>query len=403
MKGIGLDIVKISRIEKLKDNQKFIDKIFDENEKNYIKRKKYSNETVAGLFASKEAVSKALGTGIGKTSWKDIKIRHDLNGAPYAILKLSDISEVYVALSITHEKKYASAVALIDDGNFFSDKEPPIHIKKRKKESHKGNYGRVSLIGGSFGMSGSIYLSSTASLRMGSGLVYCLVPESIANVLSIKLDEVIVRRINKTKDFFGYSNFDEIMEKIKGSDVIGIGPGLGWDEGREKLIRNLLKNIEKSIVLDADGLNCISSDTEVLKKNNKLIITPHVGEMERLSKISKQDILDNSQKIAVDFSKKYKVTTVLKKSNTVVASPDGNFYINKTGNPGMATAGSGDVLTGIIAALAGQGYSNFDSAKLGVFIHGLAGDMAANKYGENSMTAKSIIEFMPEAIKYCEN
>jgi len=193
------------------------------------------------------------------------------------------------------------------------------------------------------------------------------------------------------------------MEKIKGSDVIAIGPGLGWDEGREKLIRNLLKNIEKSIVLDADGLNCISSDTEVLKKNNKLIITPHVGEMERLSKISKQDILDNSQKIAVDFSKKYKVTTVLKKSNTVVASPDGNFYINKTGNPGMATAGSGDVLTGIIAALAGQGYSNFDSAKLGVFIHGLAGDMAANKYGENSMTAKSIIEFMPEAIKYCEN
>jgi len=152
MKGIGLDIVKISRIEKLKDNKKFIDKIFDENEKNYMKKKKYSSETVAGFFASKEAVSKAWGTGIGETSWKDIKIRHDRNGAPYAILKIFDNSEVYVNLSITHEKKYASAVALLDGSNFFSDKEPPIYINKRKKESHKGDYGRVSLIGGSFGM-----------------------------------------------------------------------------------------------------------------------------------------------------------------------------------------------------------------------------------------------------------
>ncbi|MFO7888023.1 MAG: NAD(P)H-hydrate dehydratase [Eubacteriales bacterium] len=402
MKGIGLDIVKISRIEKLKDKKKFIDKIFDENEKNYMKKKKYSSQTIAGFFASKEAVSKAWGTGIGKTSWKDIKIRHDLNGAPYAILKILDNSEVYVNLSITHEKKYASAVALLDDSNFFSDKEPPIYINKRKKESHKGDYGRVSLIGGSFGMSGSMYLSSTASLKMGSGLVYCLVPESIADILSIKLDEVIVQRINKTKDYFVDSNFDEIMEKIKGSDVIGIGPGLGWDLPREKLIRSLLKNIEKPIVLDADGLNCISSDTEVLKNNNNLIITPHVGEMERLSKLSKKDILDNPEKTAVDFSKKYEITTVLKKSNTVVASPDGNFYINKTGNPGMATAGSGDVLTGIIVALSGQGYSSFDSAKLGVFIHGLAGDMAANRYGEHSMTAKDIIEYMPQAISYCK-
>ncbi|MDW7668851.1 MAG: NAD(P)H-hydrate dehydratase [Bacillota bacterium] len=403
MNGIGLDIIKISRIDKLKNNKKFIDKIFDEYEKNYIESKKNNIETVAGFFACKEAVSKALGTGIGKTSWKDIKIRHDSNGSPYSILKLSDGSETHVDLSITHEKEYALAVAFLDKDEFICDYEPPIYLKVRNKESHKGDYGRISIIGGSYGMSGSVYLASTAALKMGSGLVYSIVPQSIADILSIKFDEIIVKTINSSKLFLENKDYKEIMDKIKGSDAVGIGPGLGWNENQELLVQNLLETIEKPVVLDADGLNCISKNTEILKNKDKIIVTPHIGEMERLTKKPKEYIIKNPEKTALEFSKKYNVVTVLKKSNTVVANPEGEIYINKTGNPGMATAGSGDVLTGIITSLIGQGYSCFDSAKLGVFIHGLAGDMASYKYSDYSMTAKDIVEFLPETVKYCKN
>jgi len=402
MNSIGLDIVRVNRIEKLKNNKKFINKIFDDYEKNYIEKKKNSSETVAGFFACKEAISKAIGTGIGKTSWKDIKIRHDSNGAPYGILHLFSGSEVYVDLSITHEKDYALAVAYLNNDKFICHKTPPIYLKDRKKESHKGNYGRISIIGGSYGMSGSIYLTSTASLKMGSGLVYSIVPESIADILSVKFNEIIVKSINNKESFLDNKNYNEIMGAIKESDVIGIGPGLGWDESRELLVQNLLKTIKKPIVLDADGLNCISKNPEILKYKDKIVLTPHVGEMERLIKKSKEYIMKNPKKSALDFSKKYNVITVLKKSNTIVANPEGEIYINETGNPGMATAGSGDILTGIITSLIGQGYSCFDSARLGVFIHGLAGDMASNKYTEYCMTAKDILEFLPEAVKYCK-
>src|SRR6056297_970792 len=165
MKGIGLDIVKVNRIEKLKNNKKFINKIFDDYENNYIKKKKNSSETVAGFFACKEAVSKAVGTGIGKTSWKDIKIRHDSEGSPYGILILPKGRKAYVDLSITHEKEYAVAIALLDNDKFICDEEPSVYLLERERESHKGNYGRVSIIGGSYGMSGSVYLTSTAALK----------------------------------------------------------------------------------------------------------------------------------------------------------------------------------------------------------------------------------------------
>jgi len=402
MKKIGLDVVKVSRIDKLKNNQKFIDKIFDSEEVKYLEKKRFNSETVAGFFACKEAVAKAVGTGIGKTSWKNIKIRHDENGAPYGILNNSESEIIYVNLSITHEKEYALAVALIEENINFNLKNPPIFISKRKEESHKGTYGKVSIIGGSFGMSGSIYLASTASLRMGSGLVYSVVPSSIAEILSIKFEEVIVESIASQKPYFD-NNADEILKKIEKSDAIALGPGLGWDESRETLVKKVIQRVKKPVVLDADGLNCISDKPDVLKKGEDIVITPHPGEMSRLTKKTISEILKNPKEIATDFAKKYNVVVVLKKSNTVVVNPKGDYYINKTGNPGMATAGSGDVLTGIIVSLIGQGYGSFDASKLGVFIHGLAGDMAAKKYGQESLIAKDIIEFMPEAIKKCKN
>jgi len=403
MSNIGLDIVKIERINKLKKNKKFIEKIFNEYEINYIEKKKYSSQTISGLFACKEAVSKALGTGIGKTKWKDIKILHDNMGKPYCLVNKKD-KDIFFNISISHEKEYAVAVALENNNKYFIKEKlvPPFYLKKREAKSHKGTYGRVGVIGGRYGMSGSVYLTGTASLKMGSGLVYTLVPSSIADILSIKFDEIIVESIINSDDSFSNNSYENIAAKINKYDVLALGPGLGWDKGKIELVHKLIKNSNKKLVIDADGLNCVSEDISILnKKKNKMVLTPHIGEMARLTGKTKDYILDNSVQVSKVFAEKYNVILILKKNETIVASPEGQVYINKSGNPGMATAGSGDVLTGIITSLIGQGYDEFESSRLGVFIHGLAGDMASLKYGEYSMTAKDIIEFLPEASKQC--
>src|SRR6056297_1229765 len=215
MSNIGLDIVKIERINKLKKNKKFIEKIFNEYEINYIEKKKYSSQTISGLFACKEAVSKALGTGIGKTKWKDIKILHDNMGKPYCLVNKKD-KDIFFNISISHEKEYAVAVALENNNKYFIKEKlvPPFYLKKREAKSHKGTYGRVGVIGGRYGMSGSVYLTGTASLKMGSGLVYTLVPSSIADILSIKFDEIIVESIINSDDSFSNNSYENIAAKI---------------------------------------------------------------------------------------------------------------------------------------------------------------------------------------------
>ncbi len=402
MKNIGLDIVKIDRIDELKHKEKFIKKIFTETEIEYIKAKKFSSQTISGLFACKEAVSKALGTGIGRTKWKDIEISHTESGKPYGFAKKNN-KKKYYNISISHEKNYAVAIALEED-DYFSPKStnPLFYLQKRNKKTHKGNYGRAGILGGQFGMAGAVYLAGSSCLRMGSGLVYALVPKNISNILSIKFDEVIVEQINNSGDSFTASSYEEISSKIKKYDVLGLGPGFGWDTEKKKLIERIIKESDSKLLIDADGLNCISEDINILKhKSNKIVMTPHIGEMARLTKKSTKKILENPLEISKKFAQDYNIVLVLKKNETIVASPEGEIYINKTGNPGMATAGSGDVLTGIITSLIGQGYDEFEASKIGVYIHGLAGDLAAYKYGEYSMTATDIIEFLPKASKLC--
>ena len=421
--GVGVDIVKIDRMERImnKSGERFLNKVFTSNERKYIDSKRKNLATISGIFASKEAVSKLLGTGIGKISWREIEVAHDDQGKPFIIfhgnayIRMKDMCISTIHLTITHEREYAIAFAigegdnvlLLDEelmNNALKDMEYMSKIlPKRVKNSHKGTFGRVGIIAGSMGMTGAPYLCSMAGLRTGSGLVYNIIPKSLQNILSIKLTESIIVPVeDNSRGHFILDTLDDILQKVDDLDldVVAIGPGLGVDNERMHIVEELLKSIEKPIVLDADGLNCISNNPSVLeRRKEKIIITPHPGELSRLLKISTSDIQKDREKYAKYTSEKYNVITVLKGANTIVATEEGRTYVNHTGNSGMATAGSGDVLTGVIASFLGQGIGAMGSAILGVYCHGLAGDLASMKVGEYGIIARDIFEYIPQAIK----
>lgn len=395
---IGIDITKISRIEKLYLNDNFKRRVYNISEIEYIESKKNWQETAAGIFAAKEAFSKALNQGIGKISFKDIKIDYNKKGSPHILYKNQKYN-----ISITHDDAYAVAVVLSDDLDYIFDlpEEFRGYFKPRDKNSHKGTYGKVGIIGGSTGMCGSVYMSALSSLKMGSGLVYNIVPKSISDIMQIKSMENIIIPIEDKNGRFSENSVDSILEKIINYDAIAIGPGMDNFKNSEVFMEKIIQNSDIPMIIDADGINSISKKPEILNKTGEkynLILTPHPMEMSRLSGYSVKEIQENREEIAIKIAKKYNVILVLKGHNTIVTNGY-DIYVNNTGNPGMATAGSGDVLTGIIVSLLGQGVEVFDAAKLGVYIHGLSGDMASFEIGEDGLLAGDIIRYIPKAIK----
>lgn len=414
--GNGIDIVKISRIEDLISNNKdrFLKKIFTEREIEYITGKNYNPETVAGMFATKEAVSKLLGVGVGKVNWKHMEISHNEKGKPTIILYDEGLEIAQklgienIELSISHEKEYAIA-SVIGEKYGKINIAVPEDIKnilpRRRKDSHKGTFGRVGIISGSKGMTGAPCLATMGALRSGSGLVYTIVPNGISDILSIKLTEAIIRPVkDKDTGHFILNSLEEIKDIIKDMDILAIGPGMGVDEKRIKLVKNVLLTFQKPVVLDADGINCISKGEPniLLKRKATTIITPHPGELSRLIGVKIKDIQKNRIKYSKYVSNKYNIITVLKGADTIVSNPKGDTFTNNTGNPGMATAGSGDVLTGVIASFLSQRIEPYEAAILGVYCHGLAGDLAKMNKGEYGMIARDILEDIPNSIKQIE-
>lgn len=277
-------------------------------------------------------------------------------------------------------------------------------LLKRKKESHKGSYGRVGIIGASPGMTGSVFLSSKAALRSGCGYVYTIVAESLAEIMAIKLDEAIIISIEDDhQGVFVDKSIDKVLAACEDLDVIAVGMGMKTGYGQIKLVEKLIKDLTQPLLIDADGINCLKDNIELLSIRDNIVITPHPGEMANLLGVSINDIINNRVKYAQSVANKYKITVVLKGHQTVVATFNEEIYINDTGNPGMATAGSGDVLSGMISALVGQGLSIHQASKLGVYLHGLAGDFAKDKFGETSLIASDIIDNIYQAIKSYKN
>jgi len=282
----------------------------------------------------------------------------------------------------------------------------PSRLSKRKPDSHKGDFGHIFILAGSLGMSGAAVLAASsagAALRSGAGLVTVGVPRSILSIVAGFQPELMTIPLPENKNGSLSKQALSLINKfLKKVDLLLIGPGLAGSIQTQQLVRKLIFNTKQKMVVDADGLNALVGHMKNLRKitsKKEIIFTPHAGELGRLMECSAKEIQCNREKIAKQFAKNHKVVTVLKGCKTVVAGPDGKVYINYTGNSGMSTAGSGDVLSGIIAAFFAQGLNGFDAAKYGVYIHGLAGDLAAKEKTQLGLIASDIIEFLPEALK----
>lgn len=279
-------------------------------------------------------------------------------------------------------------------------------LGKRKKDSHKGDYGHVFILAGSRGLTGAAALCANASLRSGAGLATLGIPSSLNLAMETKLTEVMTCPLNETQEgTLSLRAKRKILDRVNEADIVVLGPGLSRNLETMRLIRGLITSIKKVMVLDADALNAVSNNVSILKRiRQKYIVTPHPGEMARLIKKDLRYTQRNRLAVAKNFSNYYNAVVVLKGSETVVTDQHSrtSFYINKSGNPGMATAGSGDVLTGIIGGFLSQGLKAFDAARLAVCIHGLAGDLAKEAKGEIGLIASDILENIPEAIKLAQ-
>ncbi len=269
-------------------------------------------------------------------------------------------------------------------------------LPKRYTRSNKGTYGKVLFIGGQVGMSGAITLASLSALKVGAGVVTAAVPKSICDVLEQKITEVITIPLEDEDGHIVPSAEEKLISIIQQYDILAIGPGIGRHSGITQILSVVLDSL-KPCVIDADALYALKPLLDRTKEREMpIIITPHPGEMSMLSEQSIPYILENSSKVALSFSAKNNIITVLKTERTLVADPDGDLYINTTGNPGMAKAGSGDVLTGIIAGLYAQGLSAKEAAILGVYLHGRSGDIARSKLSDYAILPSDVLKGVEE-------
>ena len=293
-----------------------------------------------------------------------------------------------IGLSMDYESQIEVANEYVDDAVVAG------LFHKRGKFSHKGTYGHALISAGSYGKMGAAILSVGAALKSGAGLVSAHIARCGYTIMQTANPEAMVEADlseNELTELTGFNKFS----------AIGIGPGIGQSEKTANFLETLLRGYGKPIVLDADALNIISG-LNYLKEHIPVgsILTPHPGEFKRMVGDWSDDMIKIQRQL--DFSTQHQVVVVLKGANTSISTPEGKVYYNSTGNPGMAKGGSGDVLTGIITALLAQGYSSVDAAIIGVFIHGRAGDIADEVLGQTGMTARDIIQFLPEAFAALE-
>ena len=274
-------------------------------------------------------------------------------------------------------------------------------VPNRPDNANKGTMGTLLSICGSFGMAGAAILAGKSALRCGVGLEKLAIPKSIYPIAAGSILESVFLPLSETSDGkISRTNIPSLLLEAKKSTAVLLGCGLSVCDDTKALVKSFVENCTVPMVLDADALNCIADNPEILKKRKSdIIITPHPGEMGRLCGITAKEVNADRVNVALRFAEKYGVITVLKGSGTIIASPNGQALLNTTGNSGMATGGSGDVLAGMTAGLLAQGKSAFDCAAAAVYLHGLAGDFAAEKLGKISMLPSDIIDCIAQAFK----
>jgi NAD(P)H-hydrate epimerase len=278
-------------------------------------------------------------------------------------------------------------------------KEHITKIPERKEDAHKGDFGKVLVVAGSRGMTGAACLCCEGALVSGSGLVYSAIPRSLNDIMEIKLTEVITKPMPETSaGSLSLKAGRDILDLSRECDAVALGPGLGKDPETAGLVKELVQKIEAPLVLDADGLNALQGDMAPLKKREGVtVLTPHPGEMSRLTGSDVQAVQSDRKASARELASGTGAVVCLKGHGTAVADPEGYTYVNETGNSGMATGGSGDILTGMITSFTGQGIDVVSSVICAVHLHGLAGDIAAEEMGQFCMTPSDMLDVLPDA------
>ena len=271
-------------------------------------------------------------------------------------------------------------------------------LPDRQVDAHKGSHGHLLVVAGSRGKSGAGALASQAALRSGAGLVTFALPEGINVAMESRLLEVMTLPVAESREgAIAPAALPDLQAFLEKARALVLGPGLGVDPGTVECVNTLLKQSRVPVVLDADGINCIATHPDILRAcAAPVILTPHPGELSRLLGVSIADIQSRRLDIALDFVREHSVYVVLKGAGTVIYAPDGQRWINSTGNPAMATAGTGDVLAGLIGALLCQGLEPVQAAQCGVYIHGLAGDRVRDHQGASGLMASDLIQVLPD-------
>ncbi|MFP3879857.1 MAG: NAD(P)H-hydrate dehydratase [Dehalococcoidia bacterium] len=282
----------------------------------------------------------------------------------------------------------------------------PIELPQRVTNTHKGDYGKALFIAGSSHYLGAPYFSALSFLKAGGGLSYLAAPKSVSSFLAAKASEVVVIPQKETPSgSIALENKDELLGISERADIVIIGPGLSLDNETQALVRELAPSINRPLLIDGDGITAIAEDLgKITNRKAPTILTPHPGEMSRITKRDVNEINRNRVDILQRTARELDAVIILKGAHSLIGYPDETVFINVSGNSGMATAASGDVLTGIIPAMCGLGLAFDDAVRMGVFIHGFSGDIAAVDKGEDGVTAQDILDSIPEAMKlYREN
>jgi NAD(P)H-hydrate epimerase len=279
------------------------------------------------------------------------------------------------------------------------------YFRRRSKDTHKGTYGHLFIISGSLGKTGAAVMAGKAALKMGAGLVTVGTPESCLPIVARSMDELMTEPLPETQEkTISHEALKKVLSLLKGKDALMIGPGISTHKSTSELVLSLMPKINVPSVVDADALNILASKPETIKSlRQPAVLTPHPGEFARLLNLSTREVVERKLELAPQFAEEYGVYLVLKAYRTITATPDGKVFINPTGNPGMATAGSGDVLSGMIASMIVQEKNLLEAVLAAVYVHGLSGDIGAEKLGEKALTAGDIIRYLPSGLRLLES
>jgi holo-[acyl-carrier-protein] synthase len=409
---VGVDVAAIPRIAEAQKRfgDRFLRRFLTDREIDYCGG---SPERWAGRWAAKEAIGKAMPTGVVRPRMRDVEILPSDDGRPHVrVAPATTLTGRDIDVSIAHDGHFAVAVAVIPEiiapspiageGRGGGSELPDgFRLPARPRDGHKGTFGTVVVLAGSQGYTGAAYLASMGAARSGAGIVRLLVAQSIYPILAQKCTEVIVGPVPEiSPGVVGHASLSGILRGFAGADAGLIGPGLGRDASTRRLVEDLVPRVAAPLVLDADALNLLSEHRTILPRlSPQIVLTPHPAEFGRLAGLETSAVQQDRRGIASRFAKAWNKVVVLKGAGTVIAAPDGRVTLNPIATPALASGGTGDVLAGLIAGLLGQKLPPFEAAVTGVHLHSLAGLDLEASLGQAGVLASDLLPQLPRVME----